>query len=255
MGERRPAARLTIKLVNTMNIATAPDALSQPPPRTTRWPAAAFTLIELLVVIAIIGILASLLLPTLGRAKEQSKRAKCKNNVKQQGLSLLLYADDYQNNFPIFNTGNWAWDIPMAMTTNLSYYGLSQDLYYCPSNAEQNNTAHWNFQPPNFRVIGYLFMLPRSGPAGVPVQFIQTNTLGNGVKNPVDSMLTSDCTVSQGAPPNYTQVVGGLIDRTSHLKASVPAGNNELYVDGHVEWRDGAVLTNVFNTGGTDFRF
>ena len=59
-----------------------------------------FTLIELLVVVAIIGILASLLLPALAKARQATKRAVCISNMKQIGVGLALYQNDHDGHYP-----------------------------------------------------------------------------------------------------------------------------------------------------------
>ena len=98
----------------------------------------AFTLIELLVAIAIIALLAAILFPVFGRARENARRSSCQSNLKQQALGLLQYIQDYDERFPLMTwqeptfggerTGLWR--------VRIFPYVKSAPIFQCPSNPE-----------------------------------------------------------------------------------------------------------------------
>ena len=81
-----------------------------------------FTLIELLVVVAIIGILASLLLPSLSRARETAKRAVCASNEKQIGSAMAMYHSAFDDSYPFHS--NWG-NMVGAQGTVSTYAGTT----------------------------------------------------------------------------------------------------------------------------------
>lgn len=91
-------------------------------------PRRAFTLIELLVVIAIIAILAAILFPVFGRARENARRSSCQSNLKQIGLAVEQYKNDYDSRYPGFGQpGNNGW------AQNVQPYLKSAQIFQCPS--------------------------------------------------------------------------------------------------------------------------
>jgi len=195
-----------------------------------------FTLIELLVVIAIIAILAAILFPVFARAREKARQTSCLSNVKQMGLGVMMYAQDYDERMPYHyrpsalpitmpdNSVTWTYS-PWA---NQVYpYINNLQIFVCPSSPEQftfgdwtSYNYSWNYYPdgPNGRKIAEF-----THPAELLVLVDGSSYIANPLSAP-------------GADPTLRTNPGGHYYRDA-VKAWHNDGCNVAFADGHGKWR------------------
>ena len=104
-----------------------------------------FTLIELLVVVAIIGILASMLLPSLGKARQEAYRAVCKSNQKQLGMAFVMYEDTSDGLWPSNSTDGFSFsNNGRQPLQHLFDIVGSQDVFQCPADPDPQDFV-WHY--------------------------------------------------------------------------------------------------------------
>ena len=197
----------------------------------------AFTLVEILVVIAIIGILAAILLPVFNSARDSARRSACQSNLKQIGIALNLYLNDFSNIYPE------PYSIPAncSFSNSLVNYTKFAEVFTCPSaptefyqpgcpanKNEGDVTYHYDG--------GYIMNLSDL----VNPRLSQTRIL-----RPAQMILLIDGETPQGV----TQPGAGdkpiaperLIEMGVQMRHS--GGANALFADGHVKWLSASALT------------
>ncbi len=235
-----------------------------------------FTLIELLVVITIISILAAILFPVFARARENARRTSCQSNLKQIGIAMSMYSQDYDERLvpqAIYGP-NKTGDGQTSFNWNycLDPYIKSEQVYLCPSRNQQT-MVRYNEPETNY---GYnragqpSDSLVRSGSAnyalggawdaaGNQLGWSTVLTLA-AVPNPSDTVVIGDAVTWLQAEANGLAYWGNGYPYL-HWSANNPAtgaatgspdprhfdGANFVYLDGHVKWHKTPLSSTLFS--------
>jgi prepilin-type N-terminal cleavage/methylation domain-containing protein/prepilin-type processing-associated H-X9-DG protein len=199
-----------------------------------------FTLIELLVVIAIIAILAAILFPVFGRARENARRTSCQNNMRQAALGTMQYIADNDNRLmgatPTgSSTAGNNWD-------PIQPYIKNEQMLFCPSAKPYRTTnkvraTHYGF-PVNWDGSGwYICAVVRVTTPGQIFTSFASPPLQDAIPEPSRTCLFAESVTNANGEGN------ALIDATRLNPAiGLPEqkrhfdGSNYAYMDGHVKW-------------------
>ena len=210
-----------------------------------------FTLIELLVVIAIIEILASILFPVFARARENARRASCMSNLKQMGLGMTMYVQDYDETFPARyyvngGTTEYWWNL-------LQPYTKSSQLFQCPSSPFGTSVTNGQYGANYYVVKNYnqaLLKLSAIQSSATTYMLMDWGTYYASVSNAIASNYSwyylpglgeggGDCSEMETHEPKPSYYPDNYEDCTSGRHFG---GVNMTFADGHVKWLKSSVV-------------
>lgn len=219
----------------------------------------AFTLIELLVVIAIISILAAILFPVFARARASARKAACQSNLKQVGLAVTMYIQDYDETYPIGQFSN----VVGAFTTwygAIAPYAKSNQVFMCPDVGSaakggtwqgMTNSYAWNWcgTSPNgatgngFGYVSTSVCTPTG--SNLRLSAVQESAASILITDPPSNGYANGSWFSIGGNtgPQYIPVLHGGTPwtATATTVTDFSGGGNYLFADGHVKYLQATV--------------